>query len=86
MEAAMMAHKLEHKVVLAEASDRLGGQFLLAGSAPRRQEMAKTVQQRGEQLARAGVDIRLNTQANTEWLDEQKPEAIHEGVEVVRNI
>ena len=42
MEAAMMAHTLGHDVTLAEASDKLGGQFLLAGKAPRKQELQDT--------------------------------------------
>lgn len=39
MEVAMTLQERGFQVILCEASDRLGGQFLLAGMAPRKQEM-----------------------------------------------
>lgn len=76
MEAAMMAHKLGHQVILAEASNQLGGQFMLAGVAPRKEEMALATQARAKQLFATDIDIRLNTFVTTETLADIQPEYV----------
>ena len=61
LEAARVAAERGHHVVLAEASSRLGGAFLLAGRQPRRGQIVELIEWYERQLGRLGVDIRLNT-------------------------
>ena len=57
-EAARVAAERGHRVVLAEASDRLGGQFRLAGLQPRRGQIGELIAWYERQLGRLGVDLR----------------------------
>ncbi|MFZ3071434.1 MAG: FAD-dependent oxidoreductase [Anaerolineaceae bacterium] len=76
LEAAICLQARGHKPVLFEASDKLGGQFLLAGAAPRKSEMAEAAVSRGQQAIKAGVDVRLKTKADAKLLDELKPDVV----------
>lgn len=76
MEAAITAKKLGHEVILVEKAAQLGGQFLLAGRAPRKEEMAIATEQRAEQLVRAGVEVHLNTEATAALIEEIGPDAV----------
>lgn len=61
MMAAQTLARRGHQVTLFEASDELGGQFITAGMAPGKNEMAASARLTGAQTKRAGVEIRLNT-------------------------
>ena len=61
LEAARVAAERGHSVTLAEASPRLGGNFLLAGMQPRRAQILDLIGWYERQLSRLGVDIRLNS-------------------------
>lgn len=76
MEAAIVAAKRGHEVVLVEKSDRLGGQWLLAAMPPGK-EMYNgfTVWQKNE-LIRNGVKIRLNTEATVALVKQEQPDSI----------
>lgn len=76
MEAAIVLQERGHRPVLFEESDALGGQLLLAGVAPRKEEMREAAISRGEQTRKAGVDIRLGTPVTAQVLDDVEPEAI----------
>ncbi|WP_251867054.1 FAD-dependent oxidoreductase [Enterococcus malodoratus] len=76
MEVAMTLQERGFQVILCEASDRLGGQFLLAGMAPRKQEMRQAAILKGEQIQRAGVEVRLNTPVTETLLKELNPEVV----------
>ncbi len=76
MEAAVMTKKLGHDVTIAEASDHLGGQLILAGKAPRKEEMEIAVLQRADQIQRAGVEVDLNAKVDAAYLDAYKPDAV----------
>jgi len=76
MEAAYTLQQRGHYPILVEADDHLGGQFYLAGFAPRKQEMSDAAISRGEQLKHAGVEIRLNTKADEILLEDLKPDAV----------
>lgn len=76
MEAADVLYARGHHPVLCEASDRLGGQFLLAGEAPRKLEMKLAAMSKGEQITRRGVDVRLNTPVTPALIEELKPDAV----------
>ena len=76
MEAAITLKLRGHNPILCEATDRLGGQFLLAGVAPRKEEMRAAAISRAKQLEAAGVDIRLSTPVTPEFLQELSPDAV----------
>ena len=58
LEAARVAAERGHQVVLAEASDRLGGQFRLAGMQPRRAQILDLIDWYGRQLSKLQVEVR----------------------------
>ncbi len=76
LEAAITLKKRGHEAILLEKSGRLGGQFYIAGLAPRKGEMKEAAISRGQQAVKAGVDIRLNTPATPEALDAIQPDAV----------
>ncbi|MFC3076018.1 oxidoreductase [Shinella pollutisoli] len=61
LEVARVAAERGHRVVLAEASDRLGGAFRLAGEQPRRAQILDLIRWYETQLGKHGVEVRLNT-------------------------
>ena len=61
LEAARVAAERGHRVTLFEASDRLGGQFRLAGMQPRRGQILDLIDWYGRQLQQLGVEVRFNT-------------------------
>ena len=68
MEAAYVAKKRGHNVVLCEASEQLGGQILVACVPIGKQEMTKVVQYMAHRLDTIGVDVRLNTPVTVDML------------------
>ncbi|GCF93773.1 NADH oxidase [Enterococcus florum] len=76
MEVSMTLQERGFDVTLCEASDRLGGQFLLAGMAPRKQEMREAAELKGKQIQRAGVNVRLDTPVTEALLKELRPEIV----------
>lgn len=76
LEAAIILRRRGHHPILCEASDKLGGQFLTAGEAPRKEEMKRAVISMGKKAARMGVDIRMNTTVTEEMIREIKPHAV----------
>jgi len=61
LEAARVAAERGHQVTLAEASDKLGGQFRLAGMQPRRAQILDLLAWFETRLNRLQVQVRLNT-------------------------
>ena len=61
LEAARVAAERGHHVTLAEASDKLGGQFRLAGLQPRRQQIIDYLDWFERQLTKLQVKILYNT-------------------------
>jgi 2,4-dienoyl-CoA reductase-like NADH-dependent reductase (Old Yellow Enzyme family)/NADPH-dependent 2,4-dienoyl-CoA reductase/sulfur reductase-like enzyme len=61
LEAARVAAERGHRVTLAEASDRLGGQFRLAGLTPRRHQIIDFLDWYERQLSKLQVKVLLNT-------------------------
>ncbi len=60
MEAARVAAECGHQVTLAEASDKLGGLFRLAGLQPRRQQIIDYIEWLERQLLKLQVRVMLN--------------------------
>ncbi|MBX3582493.1 MAG: FAD-dependent oxidoreductase [Rhizobiaceae bacterium] len=61
MEAARGSAERGHRVTLAEASDRLGGQFRLAGLQPRRAQILDLIEWYERQLNQLQVEVRYGT-------------------------
>lgn len=66
LETARVAAERGHSVILAEASSRLGGNFLLAGMQPRRAQVLDLISWYERQFSKLGVDVRLNTYVEAE--------------------
>ncbi len=58
LEAARVAAERGHRVTLVEASDRLGGQFRLAGMQPRRAQILDLIDWYQRQLGQLQVEVR----------------------------
>jgi NADPH-dependent 2,4-dienoyl-CoA reductase/sulfur reductase-like enzyme len=63
LEAARVSAERGHSVVLFEATEKAGGQILLATRAPRRRDLIGIVDWRISELARNGVAVRYSTYA-----------------------
>jgi 2,4-dienoyl-CoA reductase-like NADH-dependent reductase (Old Yellow Enzyme family)/thioredoxin reductase len=69
LEAARTAAERGHRIVLAEATNRLGGNFLLAGMQPRRAQILDLIEWYERQLEKLGVEVRLNTYVEAEEIN-----------------
>ena len=69
MEAAFVAKKRGHHVVLCEAKEELGGAIHTACVPIGKQEMTKVVQFMAHRLESMGVEVRLNTMVTKELLE-----------------
>ena len=76
MQAASILKKRGHDPVIYEKTDKLGGQFLLAGAISDKHEMKDASVNRGEQLIRQGVTVKLNTAVTPEMIREISPDAV----------
>lgn len=76
LESAITLKQRGHEPIIIEETNHLGGQFLLAGLAPRKEEMRDAAISRGNQAQGMGIDIRLNTKASTMLLKEIGPDAV----------
>jgi len=83
LEAALILKQRGHNPILCEASDKLGGQFITAGEAPRKAEMKQAVIAMGEKAARLGVEIRMNTPVTPELIAEIKPHTVMNAIGAV---
>lgn len=76
LEAAATLAKRGHQVVLFEKTAKLGGQFILASIPPVKQELSCGLKWMISETEKAGVDIRLNTEATLEVIQELNPDEI----------
>ena len=76
LEAARVAAQRGHRVILCEASGRLGGQAVLAALPPYRQEMGDIVTQLSRQVHKLGVEVRLNTEVTLDLVRRSSPDAV----------
>ncbi len=65
---AVTAAERGHKVVLFDASDRIGGQFNIAKQIPGKDEFNETLRYFRRQIELSGIDLRLNTRVNADDL------------------
>jgi dimethylglycine catabolism A len=83
-EAALLAAERGHDVVLIERANRIGGQLHAWGAAsPFRAEIANLLAFYGEELTRAGVDVRLGHDVADEDLDAYDRVLLATGTEAV---
>ena len=78
LEAARVAAERGHAVTLFEAGPKLGGQLLLATRATWRRDLIAIVDWRAAELARLGVDIRIDS-----WATDQTVRAEHPGAVII---
>lgn len=76
LEAAMILKLRGHHPIVCEASDSLGGQFILAGAAPRKEEMKEAAVSRGRQVLEEGIEVQFNTPITTGLIEEIKPDEV----------
>jgi 2,4-dienoyl-CoA reductase-like NADH-dependent reductase (Old Yellow Enzyme family) len=76
MEAARVAASRGHEVVLLEATDRLGGQVVLAAKAPGREETVGIADWLARELELLGVEVRLNTYAEASDILAENPDVV----------
>ena len=74
-EAALVAAKRGHEVILYEKVNRLGGAYRLAAASPSKMEVERLFSYFERSLSRAGVKIILGTEATPELIKEEKPDA-----------
>ena len=75
MEAAKVLKELGHEPEIFEASDHLGGQFIIAGKAPGKKEMEDATIEMAKQTERI-CKIHLNTKVTPEIIEEKKPDHV----------
>ena len=76
LEAARVAAERGHQVTLAEASDKLGGQFRLAGLTPRRHQIIDYLDWFERQLTRLQVKVLLNTPLDAEKVQDMGADVV----------
>lgn len=77
MEAALTFAQLGSRVVLAEARGHLGGQMVAAQKPPSKSAIAKFQQYLIDEVqAAASIQLRLNTEVNSQLLEEIKPDVL----------
>ena len=64
LEAATVAAKRGHQVVLFEEKGEIGGQFNMAKVIPGKEEYAQTIRYYDSMLKKYGVEVHLNTRVN----------------------
>jgi 2,4-dienoyl-CoA reductase-like NADH-dependent reductase (Old Yellow Enzyme family)/thioredoxin reductase len=76
LEAARVAAMRGHQVALLEQGKRLGGQLLIAAKAPGRDDFEDQVYFEENEMARLGVDVRLETNADIDAIKALSPDAV----------
>jgi 2,4-dienoyl-CoA reductase-like NADH-dependent reductase (Old Yellow Enzyme family) len=76
LKAAAVAAERGHEVTLFEAAGQLGGQVNLAQLLPGRAEFGGVTTNLSNEVAQAGVDVRLNTPVTRALIEVQAPDVI----------
>jgi 2,4-dienoyl-CoA reductase-like NADH-dependent reductase (Old Yellow Enzyme family) len=76
LEAARVSAARGHRVVLFEATDRLGGQVNLAARVPRRRDMIGITDWLAAEVEALGVDLRLNHLAEADEVEAESPDIV----------
>lgn len=76
LETARVAAARGHRVTLAERTDRLGGQFRLAGQQPSRGQILDLLAWFERELNRLGVDVRRETALDADGVAAEGPDVV----------
>lgn len=76
MEAARVLAERGHKVTLIEKAPELGGQITIASKAPQRDQIAGITRWFALELARLGVDLKLDTPADAAMIRDLNPDLV----------
>ena len=76
MEAALTLKKRGHNVTLVEASDHMGGQFIIASYPPVKQELSSGLKWYIGEVKRAGIKVLMNTKADKACIEALNPDEI----------
>ncbi|OGU17727.1 MAG: NADH:flavin oxidoreductase [Geobacteraceae bacterium GWC2_53_11] len=76
MSAAIAAAGRGHRVTLHEAGDQLGGQLLLAGAPPGRDEFLELAVDLERQVELSGTTVIFNSTVDEQFLKESAPDAV----------
>ena len=76
MEAAIIAAKRGLDVELFEKSGELGGQLVLAGVAPNKQEYESLAAWQKTQVRKLGVKVHMNTELTAKIVEAERPDAV----------
>lgn len=81
LSAATIAAERGHKVDLYEKNDRIGGQFRLAMQIPGKEEFRETIRYFANRIDQTGVNLKLNTEATFDDLNDYDEIIMASGVE-----
>ncbi len=73
---ALAAHERGHNVTVYEKEETLGGQLLLAGAPPGREEFLQLAKDLSLQLAIRKVPVLLNTEVTEELVEKERPDLV----------
>jgi len=76
METAMVAAQRGHEVTLFEKESSLGGQLNVASLPPHKEDIFPWIKYLANQVQKAGVQVKLNTEATAALIAEAKPDAV----------
>ena len=76
LKVAETAALRNHKVVLYEKEDYLGGQVKMASIAPLRQEFGEVIRYLEVQVKKLGVEVKLSQEADEETVKSENPDAV----------
>lgn len=76
MEAARVAAIRSHEVTLYEKETKLGGQLIVAGVAPQKDEIPKFARYLSSQLGKTGVKVNLSLAVTDEFIKAERPDAV----------
>ncbi len=86
MQAAITAAERGHQVILCEKSDRLGGVLLCEEKVPFKSRLKDHIAYQERELARTGVDVRLNTEVTPEYASSIGADVIIAAIGAVQSV
>lgn len=76
MKTALFLKRMGHEVTLCESTEKLGGQFFIAGCAPGKEEFQWATEETAQAVYREGIDVRLNRPLDQELFTEIQPDHV----------
>ena len=76
MQAALTADKCGHDVILCEKSGELGGRILCEVDVPFKAHLHDYILLQRAQVAKSGIDLRLNTEVTVDYAASERPDVI----------